>query len=153
MSDLKPDTPTTVLVLRTVNADGTSHGGFRWPDSGAVEAPDWSPVAECGQGHPLAVVIVDHGTCEFCKYVHRVLSRHAAATGDSGHAAASYYGWAIAGYNGQAKADRNGVVTLLYWSKKDSRPRVVTGYVGEDGIKADTWYTVKNGKLTEMESC
>ena len=25
------EAPETVLVLRTVNADGTSHGGFQWP--------------------------------------------------------------------------------------------------------------------------
>jgi hypothetical protein len=39
-----------VYVLRSCKADGTSHGGFRWPDSGEVSAPDWSPVAECGGG-------------------------------------------------------------------------------------------------------
>jgi hypothetical protein len=37
-------------VLRTCKADGTSHGGFRWPESGHVEAPNWMPAKECGGG-------------------------------------------------------------------------------------------------------
>ena len=41
-----------VLVLRTCNADGTSHKGFRWPlEVGAVvEAPDWRDDTNCGGG-------------------------------------------------------------------------------------------------------
>lgn len=49
----KATTPTpleTALVLRTCNADLTSHGEFRWPESGTVEAPDWQPTKECGNG-------------------------------------------------------------------------------------------------------
>jgi hypothetical protein len=38
------------LVLRTCKADLTSRGGFRWPAAGYVEAPDWNPIAECGNG-------------------------------------------------------------------------------------------------------
>lgn len=37
-------------VLRTCSADMTSHGDFRWPKRGRVEAPDWKPTAECGNG-------------------------------------------------------------------------------------------------------
>ncbi len=50
MSDEKPVSPVTSLVLRTCNADLTSHQGFQWPASGPVEAPDWSSEAECGHG-------------------------------------------------------------------------------------------------------
>jgi hypothetical protein len=32
-----------VLVLRTVNKDLTSYGGFRWPEKGFVSCPDWDP--------------------------------------------------------------------------------------------------------------
>ena len=39
-----------VLVLRSCNADMASYGGFKWPESGHVEAPDWNPRAECGNG-------------------------------------------------------------------------------------------------------
>src|SRR5579885_1751765 len=39
-----------VLVLRTCNADMTSHEGFRWPESGRVECPDWDPAPGCGGG-------------------------------------------------------------------------------------------------------
>ena len=39
-----------VLVLRTCSADMTSYNGFRWPESGPVECPDWEPTAECGNG-------------------------------------------------------------------------------------------------------
>lgn len=42
--------PETVLVLRTCNSDMTGYGGFKWPESGPVEAPDWNPVKSCGQG-------------------------------------------------------------------------------------------------------
>ena len=40
----------TVLILRTCNADMTSCGGFRWPESGPVVAPDWAPTMKCGNG-------------------------------------------------------------------------------------------------------
>ena len=40
----------TVLILRTCNADMTSYGGFVWPTSGPVEAPDWEPTMVCGHG-------------------------------------------------------------------------------------------------------
>ena len=42
--------PKTVLVLRVNNPDMTSHGGFLYPESGVVSAPDWDPKPECGKG-------------------------------------------------------------------------------------------------------
>ena len=42
--------PEHVLVLRTSNKDRISHNGFQWPESGPVEAPDWSPEPICGRG-------------------------------------------------------------------------------------------------------
>lgn len=52
-------TSPTVLVLRTVNADGTSYNGFQWPlEVGAVaECPDWDPAPKCGNGlHGLVLL-------------------------------------------------------------------------------------------------
>lgn len=43
-------TPKTVLVLRACNNDMSSRDGFVWPSSGPVEAPDWEPTKECGNG-------------------------------------------------------------------------------------------------------
>ncbi len=40
----------TVLVLKSVNPDMTAHGGFLWPESGAVKCPDWEETPECGHG-------------------------------------------------------------------------------------------------------
>ena len=40
----------TIYVLRTCNADMTSHGGFKYPKRGAVEAPDWRDDDQCGGG-------------------------------------------------------------------------------------------------------
>ena len=40
------------LFLRTVSADGSSYGGFKWPlKVGArVTCPDWNERPECGGG-------------------------------------------------------------------------------------------------------
>ncbi len=41
---------TPAVMVRTVNADMTSYGGFVWPESGPVECPDWDPTPSCGHG-------------------------------------------------------------------------------------------------------
>jgi len=40
----------TVLVLRTCKNDLTSYNGFKWKESGIVEAPDFMKNNECGNG-------------------------------------------------------------------------------------------------------
>ena len=40
----------SVLILRTCDKDLRSYGGFQWPESGPVEAPDWDPEPVCGGG-------------------------------------------------------------------------------------------------------
>ena len=40
----------TSMVLRICKADMSSHGGFIWPETGHVEAPDWEATQECGHG-------------------------------------------------------------------------------------------------------
>ena len=39
-----------VLVLKSIAANMKAYGGFQWPESGAVSAPDWKPTEECGNG-------------------------------------------------------------------------------------------------------
>jgi len=46
----KAKTTAKAYMLRTCAADGTSHGGFKWPASGPVTCPDWDPKPECGNG-------------------------------------------------------------------------------------------------------
>ena len=42
VSTPEPEVVETVQVLRTCNPDMTSYGGFKWPESGPVEAPaEW----------------------------------------------------------------------------------------------------------------
>src|SRR5207253_380045 len=67
---------------------------------------------------------------------------HASATGDYGEAC-------VLGQEGKARASANGSVILTRWDGK--RFRHVIGYVGEDGIKADTWYHLENGSLAEIK--
>ncbi len=63
-----------------------------------------------------------------------------AASGDSSIAVA-------AAPNCKAKAGKNGCIALAYWVNEEKRFRMAVGYVGENGIEADTWYRVDNGEL------
>jgi len=72
-----------------------------------------------------------------------------ATAGARGTATAGYAGTATAGYAGTATAGARGVISIWGWDGK--RRRMVTGYVGEDGIKANVAYRVdpKTGCLVE----
>lgn len=159
-----------------------------------VEAPDWKPTKECGNGlhgwlwgagnwglkakgdnikwlvlevekdsiidldgkvkFPKANVVASFSRwADAMKFIRAKLPQdklEQIATGNYGHASATgNSGWAIAGYSGRVKAKENGVITAIYSDGK--RPRVLVGYVGEDGIKPDTWYCVVDGKWKEVE--
>jgi len=50
-----------------------------------------------------------------------------------------------------AKAGEDGAIALAWWNNEEKRYRIAVGYVGENGIKADVWYYVENGKLAEVK--
>lgn len=56
----------SVLVLRACNPDMSSRNGFVWPTSGPVEALDWNPIEECGNG--LHGWLHGHGAGDVCNY-------------------------------------------------------------------------------------
>lgn len=55
-----------------------------------------------------------------------------------------------AGVSGKVKGGLNCALALTRWVSSEKRYRIATAYVGEDGIKADTWYKLNNdGKFVE----
>ena len=50
MATKKKPSDFKALMLRTCDADMSAHGGFAWPTSGYVKAPDWNPKPVCGGG-------------------------------------------------------------------------------------------------------
>ena len=47
-----------------------------------------------------------------------------------------------AGTDGKAKVGKNGAIALTRWVATEKRYRISVAYEGENGIKADTWYTL-----------
>ena len=75
-----------------------------------------------------------------------------AASGDSSQLAASgdYSIAMCAGTAGKVKGGLNCALALTRWVEAEKRYRITTAYVGEDGIKADTWYELDDdGKFVE----
>ena len=228
-----------VLILKTVNAQGLSHGGFAWPEiGGEVVAPDWDSTPICGGGlhgalwgegdgelfdfssdaiwlvfeadeyvnlggkvkaprgivrargdresvtawlakkRPDASIIGgtstagNHGTStagdggtSSAGYRGTATAgaggtaaagnegtaaagyRGTATAGDGGTAAAGDRGTAAAGDGGTSTAGDGGIILIKYYDYAASRKRICVGYVGEDGIKANTPYRCEGGKL------
>ena len=61
-------------------------------------------------------------------------------------------GTATAGYRGTATAGESGEIRIQWWDSKAQRYRTKIGYVGEDGIKADTAYKLSyNNEFEEVK--
>src|SRR5690242_12285953 len=119
----------------------------------AASSGDYSTAASSGHSSTAA----SSGDCSkaassgnYSKAASSGDSSKAASSGDSSTAAARGEKTIamVAGIGGKAMAGKNGCFALAYLNKKDV-PRIAVGYVGQKGIKADTWYEVANstGKL------
>jgi hypothetical protein len=76
----------------------------------------------------------------------------AVANGCSGQATASgHNGVAFTGYDGCVRSRHNGAMAALWFDNEHNRPRIAVAYVGENGIKPDTWYRTENGVFVEIE--
>ena len=71
-------------------------------------------------------------------------SSSAASSGDSGIAAAC-------GCETWVKAGPLGCIFATEWVAAEKRYRGAVGYIGENGVKADTWYRCVGGKLVEAK--
>lgn len=71
---------------------------------------------------------------------------------DSGTATAGDSGTATAGDRGTATAGDRGTIVIEWFDRKADRYRRTVGYIGEDGIEANTAYRCNaNGKLVRAE--
>jgi hypothetical protein len=68
----------------------------------------------------------------------------AAALGENGMAVG-------VGMDCAVKAGANGVIAAAYFDEDSRRPRMLVGYVGVDGIEADVWYRVRDGRWEPAE--
>ncbi len=166
-------------MLRTCDSKMRAYGGFLWPKSGPVSAPDWKPTEECGQGlHGLLMGVGDTSHLNFgadAKWLvveidpSTVIDLRGKVKVPSG----------IVVYCG----DRNGAITFLvanggdaskvpfhrqdgdngctltggygstlvvrYWDASASRYRLAVGEIVEGGLKAGISYRVVDGRFVE----
>ena len=124
---------------------------------------DWSPeakwlVCDITEAHEAGLVVDLSGKIKFpyCEVVHcgdqRSATQFLSDAGITGAIVGAFltagnWGTATAGYWGIATAGYWGTVQVKWWDGE--RYRIATGYVGEDGIKANTPYRVQDGKLVE----
>jgi hypothetical protein len=71
-----------------------------------------------------------------------------ATAGDRGTATAGDRGTATAGDEGTATAGDEGTIQIKYWD--GSRDRIVTGYVGEAGLKSNVKYKLNDNHEFEV---
>jgi hypothetical protein len=144
-------TPADMSALTKSEVDATVKSTKDSPNSstgdGSKAASSGNYSAAASSGNYSAAASSGHGsTAASSGY-----GSTAASSGNYSTAASSGYGTIafVAGCSGMAKAGEMGCFALCYYDGK--RNRTLVGYVGEDGIKADTWYRVRNGKLVEAE--
>ena len=155
----------TVLVLRTCRADFSSYGGFVWPVSGPVEAPDWSPEPECGHGlhgwlwgegdgshevkEPgakwLVVEVAEESIVDLGGKVKfpRGVVVFSGSCEEATLYVAEHGGHGRAIIRGTATAGDGGVLVLVSWDGE--RKRLIVAYVGEDGIEPNVAYRLGPG--------
>jgi hypothetical protein len=112
-------------------------------------------VVHCGDRVSATAYITAHGAAGKAVIYGTATAgdRGTATAGDLGTATAGDFGTAIAGYKGTATAGEGGTATAGYQGTAmagdggtlqikyyDTRPRIATAYVGENGIKPNTKY-------------
>jgi hypothetical protein len=123
------------LVVKVRVADGYATGKNELTDKCKFRK---GTVVYCGKRDGAVAYLVKHGADPS-----KVVSGQATASGHNGVA--------FTGYDGFVRSRHNGAMAALWWDNKHNRPRIAVAYVGENGIKPDTWYKIENGVFVEIK--
>lgn len=117
-------------------------GTARVGDFGEAHAGEFGTATA---GHGGTATAKDGGTAQ-------VGDAGSASTGDFGNAQAGEKGIACAGQHGTASAGERGEIRLRYWDAQAARARTVIGYIGENGLQANTPYKLDaNHQFAQVE--
>jgi hypothetical protein len=170
---LPSNAPDRVLILRTCSRDMTSHGGFQWPASGPIEAPDWRDDATCGHGlhgwldgegdgglgnwdadarwlvaSVLKADVRDlTGKVKFPRCVVILAADRAVAAAflrDHGTPGKAVIGSTFTGGNRSTFTGGDGSTFTGVWYDQNRRRRLSVAYVGEEGILPDIAYHIND---------
>jgi hypothetical protein len=122
-----------------------SASGYQRPGEQASASGDYGQASASGyQGQASASG--DYGQASASGY-----QGQASASGSRGQASASgSRGQASAGRGGRSRSGQLGILILFRWDDAAQRERVVVAYVGENGIKENTWYRLNDaGEIVE----
>jgi hypothetical protein len=166
----KTEVPSTVLVLRTCDANMKSHRGFVWPKSGPVSCSDWSKEPVCGQGlhgflwgegdgslanhDPSANwLVVEVVASEIVNLQGKVkFPRGTVVFCGSAFDATKYIAERApnvvrAIVRGTSTSGDRGEIRIRWWDEKTTRYRTAIGYTGEEGLLAGVAYCCRDGKF------
>ena len=154
------------VAMHDAKGDGDKLVTAKITIEAALRMPDWIKAQVAGVG-----AIVQAAIAPLKKSVMAT-----ATTGERAHSATTGYGAhsATTGYGAHSKALGNNSVALALgtydfrwaqgskvaagdngcvvaaWMDGNGRKRLVVGYVGENGIKAKTWYAARDGALVDL---
>ena len=86
--------------------------------------------------------------------------RGTSTSGDGGTSTSGYGGTSTSGvggtstsgYGGTSTSGDGGIIQIKWWDDKAGRYRLTTGYVGEDGIEANTKYHLVDTKFVRVDA-
>ena len=134
------------LGVATAGREGTATAG----DYGTATAGDKGTATAGGYGTATAgykgtATAGDYGTATAGHGGTATAGHEGTATaGHGGTATAGHKGTATAGYEGTARASESGEIRIQWRDEPNIRYRTVIGYVGEKGIKPDTFYRLND---------
>ena len=120
------------------HATGERGAAYATGDSGAASATGWSGAASATGWSGAASATGDRGA--------------ASATGDSGAASATgkYCVAMTTGFFGRVKGDIGNAIVCVERRDNGEIAAILAGIVDGETLKPGVWYTVKNGKWTEV---
>jgi hypothetical protein len=72
-------------------------------------------------------------------------------SGYEGQSTSGHYGQSTSGNSGKCRSGESGIIQIKWVDNKSIRNRILTGYIGEDGLEPDVFYRVEDGKFVKCE--
>jgi hypothetical protein len=131
---------TTTGKNASATASGDSGAATASGNSGAATASGYYGAATASGDYGAATASGDYGAATASGY-----SGAATASGDYGAATASGHSGKVRGADGCA----------MFLAERNSSRKIIAvwaGIAGRDGVKPDTWYSLRGGKLVEVSA-